>query len=86
MRNLAIELAPTVRINSILPGAVPTEMTSDIFENEELVERMKKTYPLGIGERKDISNSVQFLLSENSRWITGQQLTVDGGRTIDISG
>lgn len=86
MRNLAIELAPTVRINSILPGAVPTEMTSDIFENEELVERMKKTYPLGIGERKDISNSVQFLLSKNSRWITGQQLTVDGGRTIDISG
>lgn len=86
MRNLSIELAPNVRLNSILPGAVHTEMTSDIFANEEVVERMKKTYPLGLGETKDISSAVVFLLSDKARWITGQQITVDGGRTIDISG
>ncbi|MCA6444101.1 MAG: SDR family oxidoreductase, partial [Bacteroidetes bacterium] len=43
-------------------------------------------YPLGEGFPEDISNMVEFLLSYKSKWITGQQFTVDGGRTIDISG
>lgn len=86
MRCLAVELAPKVRVNSILPGAVHTEMTEGIFANDEVVNRMKSSYPLGLGSSKDIANTVEFLISEKARWITGQQLTVDGGRTIDISG
>jgi NAD(P)-dependent dehydrogenase (short-subunit alcohol dehydrogenase family) len=86
MRCLAIELAPNVRINSVLPGAIETEMTKSIFENKEVVDRMEKEYPLGIGEAKDIFHMVDFLLSDNSKWITGQQFVVDGGRTINISG
>ncbi len=86
MRSLAVELAPKVRVNSVLPGAIESEMTKDIFDNEEIKERIISNYPLGIGNPIDIFNAVSFLLSENSTWITGQQLTVDGGRTINISG
>lgn len=86
MRSLAVELAPKVRINSVLPGAVITEMTKAIFENEEVSQRMSAQYPLGIGLPNDIAEAVSFLLSEQSRWITGQQLTVDGGRSINITG
>jgi NAD(P)-dependent dehydrogenase (short-subunit alcohol dehydrogenase family) len=86
MRCLAVELAPKVRVNSVLPGAVQTEMTGNIFENQEVIDRMTLTYPLGIGRSQDIFDLVEFLLSEKSRWITGQQFTIDGGRTINISG
>lgn len=86
MRNLSIELAPKVRINSVLPGAVPTEMTESIFNDLEVFKRMEASYPLGIGNTKDIFEMVDFLLSEKSRWVTGQQFTVDGGRTINITG
>jgi NAD(P)-dependent dehydrogenase (short-subunit alcohol dehydrogenase family) len=86
MRNLAVELAPRIRINSILPGAVRTEMTEAIFKDQETAERIKATYPLGFGESNDIFEMVDFLLSEKSRWITGQQFAVDGGRTINITG
>lgn len=86
MRSLAVELAPKVRINSVLPGAVETEMTKDILGNGDVKERMLATYPLGIGTPNDIFQVVSFLLSENARWITGQQFTIDGGRTINISG
>ncbi len=86
MRCLAVELAPKVRLNSILPGAIPTEMTQAIFDNEEVHARMKESYPLGIGEALDICYMAEFLLFNKSKWITGQQFTVDGGRSINISG
>lgn len=86
MRSLAVELAPVVRVNSVLPGAIHTPMTTAIFQDEEKAKSMLSTYPLGEGLPEDISNMVEFLLSDKSKWITGQQFTVDGGRTIDISG
>jgi len=86
MRSLAIELAPEVRINSVLPGGVRTRMTEQMFQNEELIKRMASTYPLGLGDVTAIRDVVCFLLSEKARWITGQQITVDGGRTINITG
>jgi NAD(P)-dependent dehydrogenase (short-subunit alcohol dehydrogenase family) len=86
MRSLAVELAPKVRLNSILPGAVLTKMTKAIFENEEVSQRMAAYYPLGIGTSNDIADAVLFLLSDQSRWVTGQQITVDGGRSINITG
>jgi NAD(P)-dependent dehydrogenase (short-subunit alcohol dehydrogenase family) len=86
MRSLAVELAPKIRVNSILPGAIRTNMTSEIFQDEEKVKKILDAYPLGEGYPQDIANTVEFLLSENSRWITGQQITIDGGRTVDISG
>lgn len=86
MKSLAMELAPNIRVNSVLPGAVRTTLTEHIFEDENLINRMKETYPLGLGTTSDIYEAVKFLLSEDSRWITGQQITVDGGRTVNITG
>lgn len=85
MRNLAVELAPNVRINSVLPGGMITEMTKDIFADETTKTEFEKNYPLGIGTPADIAPIVEFLLSNSTKWITGQQFTVDGGRTIDIT-
>jgi len=86
MRNLAVELAPKVRLNSILPGAINTGMTESIFNNQDVIQNLEKTYPLGLGNSNDICEMVSFLISKKSRWITGQQIIVDGGRTINISG
>ena len=85
MKSLAVELAPDVRVNSVLPGAIKTEMTKSIFAKPEVEERFRRDYPLGVGEPEDIVHVVEFLLSERARWITGQQLIVDGGRTVNIT-
>ncbi len=85
MRNLAVELAPNVRVNSVLPGGMITEMTKDIFDDEAKRAEFEKNYPLGIGTPNDIAPTVNFLLSDDARWITGQQFTVDGGRNVDIT-
>ena len=86
MRSLALELAPNVRVNSVLPGGIRTAMTERTYEDTMLVERMDATYPLGPGNVRDICGAVKFLISEDARWVTGQQLIVDGGRTINITG
>lgn len=86
MRSLAVELAPEARVNSVLPGGVRTRMTESMYQNTEVVNRMAATYPLGLGDVTEIRDAVLFLLSDKARWITGQQLTVDGGRTINITG
>jgi NAD(P)-dependent dehydrogenase (short-subunit alcohol dehydrogenase family) len=51
----------------------------------ELRDRMEDEYPLGLGEPNDIVDAVEFLLSDKARWITGQQMVVDGGRTVNIT-
>ena len=85
MRSLAVELAPEIRINSILPGGIKTQMTGQIFSDPNLAERMEKDYPLGLGKAEDVANLVHFLVSDEAKWITGQQFIIDGGRTINIT-
>lgn len=85
MRSLAVELAPDVRVNSVLPGGIKTQMTEQIFSNPELIARMEKEYPLGLGEADYIADLVMFLISDKAKWITGQQFIIDGGRTINIT-
>ncbi len=77
---LAKELAPKVRVNSISPGTVETPMTQD-FIATEAGENHLKDYPLGVGHCEDITNLACFLLSDSSRWITGQNIIIDGGRS-----
>ncbi len=86
MKSLAIELAPKIRVNSVLPGAIRTKLTESIFDDDNLINRMKESYPLGLGSTSDIYDVTRFLLSDEARWITGQQVTVDGGRTVNITG
>lgn len=82
MRALAVELAPKVRVNSILPGMVKTRMAESWLENLSH-EKIKERFLLGIGEIEDVVNMVEFIVSGKSRWITGQQIVLDGGRTIN---
>ncbi len=81
MQSLAVELAPTVRVNSILPGGVRTPMSKHAFEDPQTLEKMKKEYLLRFGEVDDVVNMVEFMLSDKASWITGQKMVVDGGQT-----
>jgi NAD(P)-dependent dehydrogenase (short-subunit alcohol dehydrogenase family) len=85
VRALAVELAPTVRVNSVLPGAVQTPMASVALGDPRIMEELQQSYPLGIGIPTDIASAVAFLMSDAARWITGQQFVVDGGRTVNMS-
>jgi NAD(P)-dependent dehydrogenase (short-subunit alcohol dehydrogenase family) len=85
MRSLAVELAPAIRANSILPGAIHTTMAAQGFEDPIIAEKLKCDYPLGVGQPADIADAVEFLMSQKARWITGQQIIIDGGRSINMS-
>ena len=85
MRAAAVELAPDIRVNSVLPGATRSAMTEAMLNDAELRARMEADYPLGIGDPDDVACAVEFLLSDKARWITGQQIVVDGGRTVNIT-
>jgi NAD(P)-dependent dehydrogenase (short-subunit alcohol dehydrogenase family) len=85
MRAAAVELAPQVRVNSVLPGATRSAMTAAMMSDAELRERMESQYPLGIGDPDDVAFAVDYLLSDKARWITGQELVVDGGRSVNIT-
>ncbi len=80
MKSFAAELAPRVRVNAVLPGGIRTRTTNFMFEMQEAPN---PRYLLGDGEKSDISNMVDFLLSNKARWITGQEFVVDGGLTIN---
>ncbi len=77
--SLAQELAPSIRVNSILPGAIMTPMAEK--SNPEHIAMLRDDTPLGLGNPSDIINYVDFLLSDKARWITGQNIIIDGGRS-----
>lgn len=84
-RVIALEMAPRrVRVNTISPGTVLTPMMQKVLEamSDEEKEKRVNGFPLGLGETTDVSSACVFLLSDASRWITGQNLIVDGGFTI----
>ena len=76
---LAKELGPSnIRVNAISPGVINTDMNS--WLSEEDVNELQQEIPLcKFGECEDIGNTVVFLASDNSKYITGQIITVDGG-------
>ena len=78
--SLAVELAPTVRVNSVLPGVIGTEMNKQHFANPDFVASLQAAHPLGLGRAEDVADVVEFLSSERARWITGQEIVVDGGK------
>lgn len=80
-RQLATELAPKIRVNSIAPGIVRTDMARVLWEERE--EQVLSRTPLArIGDPEDIANAALFLASPASSWITGTMLTVDGGMSL----
>lgn len=82
VRALAVELADRgIRVNSIAAGAIETEMHHDFTNtvSEGMVANYRNLHPLGFGRADDVAQAVLFLLSDASRWITGIDLSVDGG-------
>lgn len=79
-RSLAAEYAPSFRVNVIAPSLVNSPLASKLLGNEKKKEKMDERHPLKrVGEPSDIGKIASFLLSDNSTWITGQVLGVDGG-------
>jgi NAD(P)-dependent dehydrogenase (short-subunit alcohol dehydrogenase family) len=79
-RSLAAEYAPSVRVNVIAPSLVNTPLANKLLGNDKKKEKMDERHPLKrVGEASDIGQMASFLLSENSSWITGQVIGVDGG-------
>lgn len=80
VRSLAAEFAPKVRINAIAPSLTETPLASSLLSNDAKKETSSKMHPLQrVGKIEDQVKSAQFLLGEDSSWITGQILHVDGG-------
>jgi NAD(P)-dependent dehydrogenase (short-subunit alcohol dehydrogenase family) len=80
MRTLAVELAPEVRVNCIAPALTNTPLTERFFSSEEKAAAIGAKYPLGrTGTVDDMASMGHFLLGENSSWITGQVIGIDGG-------
>lgn len=85
VKSTAVELASRkIRVNSVVPGIVETEMSKGISASMsvEQYEEIKNKHLLGIGQPEDVAQSVVFLLSSASRWITGTSLVVDGGYSL----
>jgi NAD(P)-dependent dehydrogenase (short-subunit alcohol dehydrogenase family) len=77
----AIELAPTIRVNGVAPGFIATEASNEMIRAGRLDgDAITRRTPLArLGAVEDVTNSVVFLLSQDSEFITGETLKVDGG-------
>lgn len=83
VRVMAAEMAPQgIRVNSICPGIVKTEMLSGTNISEEQFVEQEKEYPLGLGTPENVGYAVLFHLSDGSRWLTGQSMIIDGGYSL----
>lgn len=82
-RTLAIDLArKRIRVNCICPGYVETDMTSALTSDPESYTALKQRHPMGrLGQPQDIANAALFLASDESAFVTGAPLIVDGGYT-----
>ena len=84
----ALEYGPKIRVNSVSPGMIRTSLTEPLLKFlPHEVERYERTTPLGrMGRPDDIADVVVFLCSDMARFITGQNIVVDGGMTLHGSG
>lgn len=82
-RSLAVEYGPSgIRSNAICPGLIATEMTAELMEDEDLMREWRKSYPIGrFGQPEDIARACLFLAGDESSFVTGAMLPVDGGFT-----
>lgn len=80
-RSLAADLAPEVRVNCIAPSLVRTPLAAALTSSEQMAKSIAALHPLPrLGEADDIAAAAAFFLTGDSDWITGQVLSVDGGR------
>jgi NAD(P)-dependent dehydrogenase (short-subunit alcohol dehydrogenase family) len=81
-RQMALEWAPRVRVNCVCPGVIETPMTAGLRQDPAWAESVLKRYPLGrFGLPEEIAAAILYLASDESAFVTGVALPVDGGYT-----
>ena len=82
-KSTAVQYGPEkIRCNSVHPGLIDTDMVHDIFSDQETMSNRISITPLGtFAEPKDVAFAVLFLASDESRFVTGSELVIDGGTT-----
>jgi NAD(P)-dependent dehydrogenase (short-subunit alcohol dehydrogenase family) len=79
---LAAEFAPNIRVNCIAPSLSKSKIAEPMLKNTSIAESIAKAHPLKrLGEGKDSAALAKFLITDESSWITGQIIAVDGGRS-----
>lgn len=79
---LAAELAPKIRVNAISPSLTRTRLAESLLSNEKMTEAISKLHAMKrLGTPEDMAACCEFLLSDESAWITGQIIGIDGGRS-----
>jgi NAD(P)-dependent dehydrogenase (short-subunit alcohol dehydrogenase family) len=77
--------ADRIRVNCLCPGTIPTPLYHEFIDQlpnkDEVVAMLKREHPLGLGTEEDIAQAALFLASDESRYMTGANLVVDGGYT-----
>jgi len=80
--SLAAEFAPNIRVNCIAPSLTNSKIAEPMLKNKVLAEGIAKAHPLKrLGEGKDSASLAKFLITDDSSWVTGQIIAVDGGRS-----
>ena len=82
-RSIAVEYGSSgIRSNSICPGLIATDMTADLMKDADLMKEWSKEYPIGrFGKPEDVANACLYLASDESSFVTGITLPIDGGFT-----
>tara|TARA_Y100000992_G_scaffold297780_1_gene261888 strand:+ start:519 stop:1208 length:690 start_codon:yes stop_codon:yes gene_type:complete len=79
-KSLAAEYAPKIRVNAVAPSIVDTPLANRFLNNDLKIEKSAQKHPMKrVGNSADIAETINFLLSEKSSWMTGQIIGVDGG-------
>lgn len=79
-KSLAAEYAPKIRFNCIAPSLTDTSLASKLLSNEKVKENSINTNPMKmIGDPNDIASMVEWLISDEAKWFTGQIINFDGG-------
>lgn len=79
-RSLAAELAPSIRVNVVAPSLADTPLAAALLSDEKRAEAAAKRHPLNrIGDPAEIAELVEYLISDGSRFMTGQVIGIDGG-------
>ena len=80
---LAAELAPVIRVNSVAPGWVDTDLNNGVFGDKQFKQKIIDAIPLGrVASADDVALSIVFLASDWARHITGEILNVNGGSVL----